>query len=442
MIVMKFGGTSLRNAERIKAVAGIIKSRLKQSPVVIVSAHHGVTEQLIAAARTPSPLHYARIRNLHRRITKELGLPLFVVEPLLKELEDFLETIRPDIHRSVTLKEMDEILSFGERFSCRVMAGYLNKINIPATSLDAYDIGMLTDSHFGNARPLPQSHKDITARLRPTIHSGRIPVVTGFIGKDREGNITTLGRNGSDYTATIIGAAVGASEIQLWSDVHGIMSADPRLVHNAKPVPAVSFNEAGELAYYSRRFHPSTLTPAIHKNIPVRILNTYEPTAPGTTISAARPKKTTVPDKAVKTIVYKKDLFLVTITSGRMLMQYGFLAKIFSVFAKYKIVIDMVATSEISVSCTTDRKDHIREALKEIARFAGVQLDEKKAVVCVIGENIKYLNGLSADIFMALKRAGVKIHMISYGATGINIAFLVDNRDVRKSVRSLHRLIY
>ena len=151
---------------------------------------------------------------------------------------------------------------------------------------------------------------------------------------------------------------------------------------------------------------------------------------------------TSIAKKAVKTIVYKKDLFLVTITSGRMLMQYGFLEKIFDVFARHKIVIDMVATSEISVSCTTDRKDHIREALKEISRFAGVRLEEKKAVVCVIGENIKNLRGLSADVFMAMKKAGINIHMISYGATGINIAFLVDNRHVRASVQALHRLIF
>ena len=440
MIVMKFGGTSLRNAERIKAVANIINGRLKYRPVVIVSAHHGVTEHLIAAAYQPGPAHYARIRNLHYRIVRELGLPVSLIDPLLTELNDLLRNISR--LKQVTLKELDEVLSFGERLSCRIVAGYLSQSGIPAIPLDAYDIGIITDSHFGHAQLLAQSHKDIPARLRPVINSGRVPVITGFIGKDREGNISTMGRNGSDYTATIIGAAIGAREIHLWSDVPGIMTADPRIASNVRPVPSISFNEAGELAYYSRRFHPSTLTPAIHKNIPVRILNTYQPSAPGTTINAVKSKKTSIAKKAVKTIVYKKDLFLVTITSGRMLMQYGFLEKIFDVFARHKIVIDMVATSEISVSCTTDRKDHIREALKEISRFAGVRLEEKKAVVCVIGENIKNLRGLSADVFMAMKKAGINIHMISYGATGINIAFLVDNRHVRASVQALHRLIF
>ena len=423
----------MRDAKRIKAVVDIIKIYLPKKPVIIVSAHNNVTEKLILLSH--NRIKFSVIKDFHFKIIKDLKLSSHIIKDVLNELQQYSTAIK----KTPSLKQLDRILSFGERLSTRIVAAYLNRQSIASQPFDVYNIGLITDSHFGEAQPLPESYSLIHKYFNSINKRGVIPVITGFIGKDKSGNITTLGRNGSDYTATIIAAALNAKEIQLWSDSDGIMTADPRIVKDARPLQNITFNEASELAYYSRRFHPLTLLPAIHKNIPVRILNTYKPEAEGTVIIRKRQTKS-IPSP--KSIVYKKDVFLITIVSPRMLMQYGFLEKIFRIFAKYKIVIDMIATSEISVSVTTDRKPHINEALKEISQFAKIKLDDKQAIVCIIGEDIKRLHGLSGDVFSTLKDVSVEVKMISQGATRTNIAFLIDNNAVRKSVAVLHRKLF
>ncbi|MFH1228102.1 MAG: aspartate kinase [Planctomycetota bacterium] len=433
MIVMKFGGTSLKDALRIKSVAGIIRRFLPDKPIIVASAHHGVTEQLIGLAHGTAK--FSDIEKIHLKIAADLGVSHKLIEELLDELRQYTVTLL----KKPGLKQMDRLMSFGERLSIRTITAYLNKHSIRAQAFDAFDIGMVTDSHFSQAQPLPESPALISKRLKPVIRKGIVPVVTGFIGKDKEGDITTLGRNGSDYTATIIAAAVNAEEVQLWSDSDGIMTADPRVVPGALPIKNISFNEASELAYYSRRFHPSTLLPAIRRNIPVRILNTYKPEAEGTAITSKAQRSLT---PTPRSIVYKKDIYLITITSPRMLMQYGFLQKIFGVFAQHKIVVDMIATSEISVSVTVDRRHHVTEALKELSKFARVKLEDKQALICVIGEDIRRLHGISGNIFGALRDANINIKMISQGATQTNIAFLIDNSTVKKVVRVLHEILF
>ncbi|MFA5793771.1 MAG: aspartate kinase [Candidatus Brocadiia bacterium] len=433
MIVMKFGGTSLKDASRIKSVAGIIRRFLKDKPMVVVSAHHGVTEKLIGLAHGIAKFH--SIEKIHLKIAGDLGVPHKSITGLLDELKQYAATltIKP------SLKQLDKLMSFGERLSARIISVYLNKHGIKSRAVDAFDAGLLTDSHFSQAQPLDESPALIRKHLKPIIGKGIVPVITGFIGRDSQDNITTLGRNGSDYTATIMAAALNAGQVQLWSDSDGIMTADPRVVPEAMPIKNISFNEASELAYYSRRFHPSTLLPAIRRNIPVRILNTYKPEAEGTIITA-RTKPNRIP--APRSIVYKKDIYLITITSPRMLMQYGFLEHIFGVFARHKIVVDMIATSEISVSVTIDRRHHLTEALKELSKFARVNLEDKQALICVIGEDIKRLHGISGNIFGALRDADIKVKMISQGATQTNIAFLVENSSVNETVRALHRVLF
>jgi len=433
MIIMKFGGTSLRNAQRIKVVASIIKRYLSRKPVIVVSAHHGVTEQLIALAHKTDSVN--KIEHLHLKIINNLGLSGHLIKDLIDELKEYVKSIS----QKPTLKQLDRIVSYGERLSVRIIAAYLNRHSIHSKPFDAFDAGLVTDSHFGQAHPLPESYQAINKRLKPLIRRNIVPVITGYIAKDKDDNITTLGRNGSDYTATILASALDADEVQLWSDSAGIMTADPRIVPEARQLETITFDEASELAYYSRRFHPYTLIPAIHKNIPVKILNTYQPEAEGTAIIKSEKKKL-VP--ALKSIVYKKDIFLITIISPRMLMQYGFLEKIFSVFARYRIVIDMIATSEVSVSITTDRKLYLTEALKEISKFAQIKLQDKQAVICVIGDDIKRLPGISGDIFSALRDNSIEVKMISQGATRTNIAFLVDNNKVNESVRVLHSVLF
>lgn len=430
---MKFGGTSLRDAKRIKAVTKIIKIHLTKKPIVIVSAHNGITEKLISLSH--NRVKFSAIKDFHLKIIKDLKLSAHIIKDVLDELQQYYRIIQ----KTPSLKQLDKILSFGERLSVRIVAAYLNKQSINSQPFDACDIGLITDSHFGEAQPLPESYSLIHKYLNSINKRNVVPVVTGFIGKDKSGNITTLGRNGSDYTATIIAAAINANEVQLWSDSDGIMTADPRIVKDAQPLQKITFDEASELAYYSRRFHPLTLSPAIHKNIPVRILNTYKPQIDGTIIVKKKQAKSTL---SLKSIVYKKDVFLITIISPRMLMQYGFLEKIFHIFAKYKIVVDMIATSEISVSVTTDRKLHINETLKEISQFARIKLDGKQAIICIIGEDIKRIHGLSGDIFIALKNASIEVKMISQGATRTNIAFLIDNSAVKKAVTVLHKALF
>jgi aspartate kinase len=440
---MKFGGSSLRNAGRIKQVAHIIKGRLSLSPMVVVSAFDGVTEKLIALSH--NKIHFSVIENIHKKIIKDLSLDETIISGVISELKCSYKG-SPSLPLRDKPKQLDKIISFGERLSARIVSSYLNQKGIKAQAFDAYDIGLLTDSHFGQASPLKESYPVIKKEVLSIIRKKIVPVITGFIGRDKQGNITTLGRNGSDYTATIIAACINAREVQLWSDSEGIMSADPRIVKDARPIEQITFDEASELAYYSRRFHPLTLLECIRKNIPVRILNTYNPTSAGTIIrplSILRREG----NRPVKCIVYKKDIFLLTITSPRMLMQYGFLEKIFKVFAKYKIIIDMIATSEISVSVTTDRKYHLNLALEELSRRiigSDVKIKEKQAIVCVIGQDIKYLSGLSGDIFMALKQSrpgGIDIKMISQGYTRTNIAFVVDNCEVRRAVKALHKTL-
>lgn len=430
---MKFGGTSLRDAQRIKVVVSIIKRYLPQKPVIVASAHHGVTEKLIALAHGTGNIN--EIERLHLKIIKDLGLSSHLIKDLLDELKDYAAGIK----QKPTLKQLDRIVCYGERLSTRTIAAYLNRHSIHSKAFDAFDIGLVTDSHFGQAHPLPESYPAINKRLKPLIKRNIVPVITGYIAKDRDNNITTLGRNGSDYTATILASALDANEVQLWSDSAGIMTADPRIVPDAHQLQTITFDEASELAYYGRRFHPYTLIPAIHKNIPVKILNTYKPELEGTAIIKKEKRKL---NPSAKSIVYKKDIFLITIISPRMLMQYGFLEKIFRVFARYKIVIDMIATSEVSVSITTDRKLYLGEALKKISKFAQIKQQDKQAVVCVIGEDIKRMQGISGDIFFALKYNSIEVKMISQGATRTNIAFLVDNSDVKKSVRILHNVLF
>jgi aspartate kinase len=430
---MKFGGTSLKDAQSIRIVGNILKRFASRKPVIIASAHHGVTEKLIALAH--NTIKIKEIEKLHLKIVRDLGLSGHILKDVLDEFRNYINTSKG----KPTLKRMDKILSFGERLSVRTLAAYLNKHSIHSKPFDSFDIGLLTDSHFGQAQPLPTSYGLIAKNLKPVINRNIVPVVTGFIGKDHDGDITTLGRNGSDYSATIIGSALNADEVQLWSDSEGIMTADPRIVPEAKPIDSISFDEASELAYYSRRFHPSTLVPAIHKNIPVRILNTYKPDASGTAI-IKKPRAKTIPSP--KSVVSKKDIFLITITSPRMLMQYGFLKKIFNIFAKHKIVIDMIATSEVSVSVTTDRKTYLAEAVKELSKFSKVKLQNKQAVICVIGEDLKRIPGVSGDIFSALRDNWIEVKMISQGATRTNIAFLVDNRNAKKAIGVLHNTLF
>jgi aspartate kinase len=470
MIVMKFGGTAIGSAQKIRSVYAIVKERLARRPAVVVSAHGGVTDMLIEVARkavTGNP-SIESIERKHLEIVRELGLDESLVTKHLKELEVLLKGI--SLVKELTPRTLDYVLSFGERMSARTVAAHFTKAGTAAVPVDAYDLGMITDSNFGQARPLPEAEHLIAFNVK---RHEALPVVTGYIGKDRNGNVTTLGRNGSDLTATVIGAAIGAEEVQIWGDTDGVMTADPSIIPAAMPIHSMSFNEAAELAYYGGRMHPSSLVPAMAKRIPVRLLNTLKPLEHGTLIvekgtlsqaeggwqaraakqqepgpqgkAAAAVEAATSTEKLrsiVKAIVYKEGVFLLNIVSTRMLMHHGFMARIFEIFGKHKVVIDMISTSEVSISLTTDNDSGLEQSVREISEFAEVTVESDMAIVCVVGEGIRSTRGVLAEIFTAAREVSANVQMVSQNASKINVAFIVGNNDILPVVSALHRRFF
>ncbi len=431
MIVLKFGGTSVGDAERIRTVADLVRSLLPRKPVVVASAHKGVTDMLIGLGQQAlkGTFSIEPLRERHLKIIRDLGLDPSIMENLLEELTSLLQGIT--MVKELTPRTKDYVCSFGERLSVRTVAAHMARSGIDAKAVDAFDLGLITDSNFGNAQPLPEADQIMHWNIR---RLAGVPVITGYIGKDKNGDITTLGRNGSDYSATIIGAAIDAEEVQIWTDVDGVMTADPAVVPHASPLATMAFAEAGELAYYGGRvLHPSTLIPAMKKDIPVRVLNTFKPQSKGTVILRNVESR-----DVVKSIASKDDLYLITIVSTRMLLHHGFMAKIFDIFGRHRIVIDMIATSEVSVSLTTDSDENLDKAVKELSQFAEVTVEPGKAIICVVGEGIKRSLELPSQVFIAMRDHDIRVQMISQGSTQVNLAFLVDNKDVYKAVQALH----
>jgi aspartate kinase len=438
MIVMKFGGSSVANAERIRTVIEIVKGRLPRRPVVVASAFRGVTDDLFKlgeeAVKGQAP-GIEKLQQRHQEAIRELGLGCTeLLKPLYDELSVLLKGI--SLVKELTPRTLDYVVSFGERLSTRIIAEAFTKGGLPAEQHDAFDLGLLTNDEFGGAQPLPEADAELKRHLAA---AKKVPIVTGYVGKTKGGDITTLGRNGSDFSATIIGAAVDAEEIEIWSDVDGIMTADPRMAPGAKPIDSLTFEEAGELAYYGGKvLHPATITPAVRKGIPVRCLNTFKPEHPGTTIVAQ--SKSAM--KGPKSIAHNLHNLILTVSTPRMLQGHGFLARIFDVFARHRISIDMVSTSEVTVSVTLDSNRNLEAAVADLRGFAEVSVEKDKAIVCVVGEGLRSTPGIAGDVFQALKEGGVNVLMISQGASKINIAFVVEDADCPKAVQALHRKFF
>jgi aspartate kinase len=331
--------------------------------------------------------------------------------------------------------DRDRLLSYGERLSAALFAAALREAGVDAAAVLAGDAGLVTDERFGAAHPLPDAARLLSESLtrRPPL-----PVVTGFLGRTADGRVTTLGRGGSDYSAALIGAALGAEEIQIWTDTSGLLSADPRIVPEARPVPLLTFAEASELAYFGARvLHPKTLLPAMERAIPVRVLNTARPDDPGSLVTpAAGPA-----DSAwrVKSIACKKDITAVTIASTRMLLAYGFLARVFEVFGRHHVVVDLVTTSEVSISVTVDDAARLEDAVAELETIGNVEVKRGLAVVAVVGEGAPRRVGLAGHVFTLLGGVGIPVEMISQGASRVNLSFVVADEDADRSVRLLHR---
>ncbi|MEI8255152.1 MAG: aspartate kinase, partial [Deltaproteobacteria bacterium] len=300
--------------------------------------------------------------------------------------------------------------------------------------------GMITDDNFGGAEPLKSSEEAIRESLLRACEVC-VPVVTGFIGKTADGRVTTLGRGGSDYSAALLGAAIGAHEIEIWTDVDGVMSSDPRVVPAARTIPCLSFSEAAELAYFGAKvLHPKTILPAVQRAIPVRVLNTFKPDAPGTVITSSGAGID--PANPVRAIASKSGITVVQMVSSRMLLAHGFLARIFEAFARHKVVVDLVTTSEVSVSATVDREDGLADAIAELRGFAEVSVVRQRALVAVVGLGVGETVGVAGRVFSALGEAGIAVDMISQGASRVNLSMVVADDACDRAVRTLHERLF
>ena len=432
MIVTKFGGTSLGLPEAFRTASNAVRDT--RDPVVVVSALSGVTNLLVEfctahAARTALA---AAVVERHVQHARAVGVD---ADSLDRALDALLADLDSAGDGALEGAARDRVLAHGERLSATLFAAGLRALGVDALAVDAGEAGLVTDDRFGAAHPLPE-HAE---RLRQGFASRpRVPVVTGFIGRTLDGRPTTLGRGGSDYSAALIGAALGADEIQIWTDTSGMLSADPRIVPEAHAVPHLSFAEASELAYFGARvLHPKTLLPAMERQIPVRILNTLAPRDPGSLIVASGGGDAST--WRVKSIACKKGITAVTIVSTRMLLAHGFLARVFEVFGRHHVVVDLVTTSEVSISVTVDDDVHLDDANSELEGIGHVEVRRGLAMIAVVGEGAPQHLGLAGQMFTLIGGIGVTVEMISQGASRVNLSFVVRETDADRVVRLLHR---
>jgi len=438
MIVMKFGGTSVESAAAIHRVAGIVRSQSARKPVVVVSAMGKTTNKLlaIAAAAVAGELKsalakLAELRDFH--LHESAGLDTDdVVEAHFQDLDALVRGLA--VMRELTPRATDAISAYGERISSLVVAAHLRRCGINSAHLDSRSV-IVTDRRHTQAAPLfEETNRKLRETLVPMLDE-HVVVMGGFIASNEDGVTTTLGRGGSDYTASIVGAGIDAEEIQIWTDVDGMLTADPTVLPGAvHRVKVCSFTEAAELAYFGAKvLHPATVLPAIEKNIPVRILNSRRPEVEGTLIVSDPPPCST----PIRSIACKRNITLLNIVSTRMLMAHGFLRRIFEVFDRYETSVDMLATSEVSVSLTIDNTVSLATIQAELEAFAEVSIEENLAIVCMVGENIRRCDNVSARAFAALD--GIRPRMVSQGASQLNLSMVVAAADLQRAVESLHR---
>jgi aspartate kinase len=444
MIVMKFGGSSVESAVAIERVAGIVKKRLDRHPVVVVSAMGKTTNKLLAIAAAAidgkrdefiRQLH--DLRDYHSREARQVvplegraGLDRFLDEHF-QELTELVKGLA--VLGELTPRSVDAISSYGERLSSYVVTQAFRHYGMAAVHLDSRDV-IVTDKRHTQAAPdYPETYKRLAAIVPPLAETS-VVVMGGFIASSHDGATTTLGRGGSDFTASIVGAGIAAEEIQIWTDVDGMLTCDPTILRGGHRVKTISFAEAAELAYFGAKvLHPATVVPAIEKDIPVLILNSRRPDVPGTRITSASVPSSNV----VKSIACKRKITLVNIHSNRMLMTHGFLSRIFNVFERFETAVDMVATSEVSVSLTIDNTKNVEAILGELRQFAEAGVEHDQVIVCLVGEDIRYTPGVARRTFNALD--GINIRMISQGASLLNISFVVKEADLHAVVEALHR---
>jgi aspartate kinase len=445
---MKFGGTSVEDPAAITRTANIVAGRLAlgKRPVVIVSALAKVTDQLLRAAsaaatgdRTGALAISSRLRCRHRdtacALVKESAALVTLIDQKFDSLDEILRGLAAILE--LTPRISDLVVSYGERISSRIVAAAFSERGIGAAHVDARDV-IVTDSQFQKAIPIDAIiEKRAAEKLRPLVDQGKVPVMGGFIASNEDGITTTLGRGGSDFTGALVGGALNADVIEIWTDVDGIMTCDPRVCADALRVKVISFEEAAELAYFGAKvLHPATILPAVRKNIPVQVLNSRNPANEGTRIISLAPHC----KSPFKSIAVKKKLSIIDVVAGRMLMSHGYLKEIFAIFDKHQCPVDMVSTSEVSVSLTVDSNERLPAIAADLSKIADVKYEGRKALVCMVGEDIRGQNGIAAQVFSAIRH--INVRMISQGASEINMSFMIEEDDAEEAVRSLHAAFF
>src|ERR1700719_364564 len=407
MILMKFGGTSVENAKAIDRVAAIVKDRLAQKPVVVVSAMAKVTDTLLTMAKAAGAGERKAALKLCRSLQERhyntasalLGTPRFTEfhSELGTDFESLDELLRGiSAVGEITPRTTDHVAAFGEMLSAKIVAAAFAARGLKGVHVDSRDI-LVTDSTYMQAVPqYDETNVRLQEKVQPLLEAGQVPVMGGFIGANRAGITTTIGRGGSDFSAAIFGAGLGADRIEIWTDVDGILTTDPRICPEARRIKVIGFDEAAELAYFGAKvLHPATVLPSIQKNIPVYVLNSLNPTCEGTRITTHAPQGQNI----FKAIAAKKHITIIQVAAPRMLLAHGFLRAIFEAFDRHKVAVDVVSTSEVSVSLTVDSNHSIRALAADLAKLADVKYEGRKAIICLVGESLRDKPGVTALVF-------------------------------------------
>ena len=446
--VMKFGGTSVADASAFGRVAELVRRRGDERPVVVVSAMSRVTDALLESVQVAAEgrieeavasleEHFARHIEVARALLRVE--PVSQIEALVgRERAGLLEafaSLAADSRPRPLLQDL--VVSYGERLSATLLAAVLREASLNARYVDARWC-VITDEQHGRATPLKDETEASTrAHLEPLIEAGEVPVLGGFIASSVSGETTTLGRGGSDYTAGLVGAALRAREIQIWTDVPGVLTADPRIVPEARTIPRLSYAEAAELAYFGAKvLHPKTILPAVVRNVPVRICDSRRDDAPDTIVFF----DAEMTPRTVKAIACKSGIHIVHITSARMLGEHGFLRAIFEVFERHRTAVDIVTTSEVSVSLSLEDTSALEAIVADLSVVGAVRVESGRAIVCIVGEGLRSTPGIAGRVFSTIK--DINILLISQGASSINLTFVIEEQHVSEAVRRLHAAFF
>ncbi|MDT5269924.1 MAG: aspartate kinase [Acidobacteriota bacterium] len=455
--VLKFGGTSVEDATAFERVVALVRAARESRPVVVVSAMSRFTDALLAAFESAAggegvgalahlEEHFARHVEAMRALLADSATRQ-EADGARSELEAVLARAREDIGRAFAEAAegsrplpllQDLVVSHGEQLSSWLLARVLDARGLRARQVDSRRC-VITDDEHGRATPLKEeTDRHTREQLEPLIEEGVVPVLGGFIASSAAtGETTTLGRGGSDYTAGLVGAALRSKEIQIWTDVSGVLTADPRVVPEARTIPRLSYAEAAELAYFGAKvLHPKTILPAVVRNVPVRICNSRAPRSPDTVVYF----DAEMTPRTVKAIAHKTGVLIVHITSARMLGAYGFLRAIFEVFERHRTAVDIVTTSEVSVSLSLEDASALDAITEDLKHIAAVKVEPDRAIVCIVGEGLRTTPGIAGRVFSTIK--DINVLLISQGASSVNLTFVVEERHAAEAVRRLHTAFF